>query len=461
MAGYLYLYYEDYVIDNNPNMILSTAKETIRKKAESKLNFRISSSKKVEQDFQKLYGLEGTNLVNADVNQRLAAHEPHFRDFDDAISKLDSTLKEGKSVIEAINLGNKCLDIIDRELKIGANTMGLAESAIYEVQSAKNQLHKVVSTLMFARFMGKTNTSEIDKSIKDDITGLHSNAAGYLLELAWIEAFVGANAPCLGQMLSIGGKGARFNNIKVIPDPKLQRDWQKLDSAAQRTTVQTGADAVFNLHPKGVTGKTSWVGFQIKNYQDLSSVGIGNYSLKDLNIEEFYSQDFMVNVAGTLTEAFSMYGPYSSLKQLPQQEHDATNLYSKMINSTKILGIADVIAGKMRGFMHNRHYWVVRGKGTGNQKVRVIGTSTILNIIKNMYITNNNTRGLGFSTGANPNISSFYDRAEYTIINASNFDDNDHTGLNRSSMAIPIIYKKILDTKISVSINFSKIFAMV
>lgn len=454
MGGYLHLYYSDYISDNNPASILAAGKQLIKAKAEARLNTKIKSSKEVERKFEKLYALENQNLVNPDVNQRINAHEPNFQDFDAAIATLQQKVKEGGSVIEAIDLGNRLIEIIDQELRIGADTMGLAESAIYEVEQARQEL--IAIRTAFTTMGNGANAKDVDQSIKDKITGLHSNAAGYLLELAWIEAFINANATSLGQMISIGGKEFNINGLKIKLDPRLEKDYQKLKAIMSKSNVQTGVDAVFNLHPNGVFGKTTWVGFQIKNYQDLSAVEIGNYTIKDFWTESFYPDEFMVNVAGALTAPYSEYGPYNKWGQLPQEAYDASSIYLKMINSTKLLAIADLIAGKMRGLAHKRHYWVVRGKAT--KKVNVIGTSFILERIKQNYITDNKAIGLGFSTGATGlSMNTYMDKQQYENINASNFDGDDNTGWKRSINSFSTIYDKILDTKITVSLNFSNL----
>ena len=291
MAGYLHLYYSDYIIGHNPTAILEAGKQRIQQKAESKLDAKIKSSKTVERKFEKLYQLENHNLVNPDVNNRIKAHEPNFQAFDAAITRLDELVKKGGTVGEAIKLGNDLIKIIDKELQIGANTMGLADSAIYEVDQAKQQLDAIKTE--FANLSKTSQKAEdIDQSIKDKITGLHSNAAGYLLELAWIEAFINANSIGLGQMISIGGKEFDLDNVTINLDDNLKKDYEQLKRALSSVSIQTGTDALFNLHPNGVKGRTSWVGFQVKNYQTLNAVEVGNYTLKDFWTEDFFFRWF-------------------------------------------------------------------------------------------------------------------------------------------------------------------------
>lgn len=46
-------------------------------------------------------------------------------------------------------------------------------------------------------------------------------------------------------------------------------------------------------------------------------------------------------------------------------------------------------------------------------------------------------------------------KSEFENINVDHFDSDDNTGWKRSNAAFPLIYNKILETKINISLNFS------
>ena len=365
---------------------------------------------------------------------------------------------------------------MDNILIQGAKAKGLGNAAIKLVEEQRDRLSGIVRGLKYInKHEGTVSYGDVKETIKNQISGIQKNAAGYMLELAFVYAFISANEKCLGQMINLGGRDIKLPN-KI--DPRLQEDYEKLKNAIKiKQGEQTKADFVFNLHEQGVFGTTSWTGFQAKSYADISSIHVGSYTLGEiLNTYNIYSDDFLVNIAGGITDI--SFGPYANIidrihaaLNMPNKKStkgvtfrglttsdsaSAAIAWGNIKTSLNLLGVVDAVAGSEIGTMVDKvNYYVIRNKETGLAKV--IGVSKILNRIKNLYF-DSNKKGLGISLSAKGNKDDLYERKNFEKINADNFDPNDETGWNRSSKSFSEIYNKILETKVHISLDFSKIF---
>jgi len=86
----------------------------------------------------------------------------------------------------------------------------------------------------------------------NEISAIQSNVSGYMLELAWVYAFLVAGKPALEQMINIGGHDLG-GLAKVIVDPKMKADLAKIEDVLNSNPVQAKADVIFNLTPGNVS----------------------------------------------------------------------------------------------------------------------------------------------------------------------------------------------------------------
>ena len=109
-------------------------------------------------------------------------------------------------------------------------------------------------------------------------------------------------------MVSIGGK--EFGKNVVIKNEQMKEDFEKIKNALDTTNNQTGVDSILVINENNISGSSSYLGFQIKNYTDLR-IEVGSYILKEyLSNNDIYSKFSMVNIAGTLTHLYSEKGPF-------------------------------------------------------------------------------------------------------------------------------------------------------
>lgn len=461
MAGYLHLFYEDWEARNpNPASVIAAKKEEIRQRAINKIQTRAAGSALVEKEFEKLYALNEGQFANAGVIERLDAANTQMSSFDQAIADLKQLVNEQGTLKEGIRLCDTCITSINNILNMGLQTHGLADSAYQEVLNFKQKLLSVRKSLKKGRL--KNRTSQEQEELLDTIGAIQSNISGYLLEIAWIYAFLGANKQALGAMINVGGHSSNFGS-HWKNDPRMKEDLKKIEQALAENESQSKADALFNLHPDRVSATTSWVGFQLKNFSDIGSIHVGNYTLGQIFSELGYHDMFLVNIAGSLAG-----NRYEAKDKIPPglRSHDKNlstqgavdNLWRDLKNSTKPLAIADAIAGAMNSNFSNQvNYYVVRGKG-GAGTINVIPVSKILSKIAEV-LNSGADKVFGINIGGYEGNTKAASRSAYWKINVDAFDEDDPTGQTRSSIAYPEILSIIKQTKISISINFSQIIS--
>ena len=464
---YLYLFYEDYIASSSidPYAVISKTKEQIKQASLSKIQIRARGSLETERLFEELYSLNENRdeFANLHVQEKYQEANIILSDFDDAISKLKNLAKEGNAdVSSAIILGNKIIQSIDNILILGAKTGGLAEGAVSQVEHFKMDMQEIVqSRLHFVKY--KTQSTR-KKQLVDDLASIQSNVSGYMLEIAHVYAFLGSHINFLGQMINIGSNQVSEYNIKN--DPRIKADYEKINAALQENAgVQSKADAIFNfiLNKNGqgkVSASTSWVGFQQKNVNDISSIQVGNYTLGNIGITRYYNEDFLVNIAGTLAgDQYKANIPKNLRKYdsvLSTQTY-VDRIWRNLKNSTKLLGAADAIAGSEFANITNKvHYYVIRNKQTG--AIKIIPVSVLLERIKAAFQKNDTDLAYGINIGKTDENTRVGNRSEYWSINVAHFDDEDYSGEKRSHAAYSLVLNKILNTKISISINFSSFF---
>ena len=459
MSNYLHLYYADYIQEENPQNVLNIAKQIIKQKALEKLIVTAEESEQTERQLTELYKLEGDQLIT-NWAKEISNNEitNSMFDIDSAFSLLKKYIGD-KNPAAAVAIGNQIISKIDSVLLIGAKTQGLASSAIQEIKNQLIDLKDLVEDLSYIHGYN-LSLDDYGHFTKKAIDGIHNNFKGYIFELAWVYGFLKANKDGLNSfMISIGGK--EFGKNVVIKNEQMKEDFEKIKNALDTTNNQTGVDSILVINENNISGSSSYLGFQIKNYTDLR-IEVGSYILKEyLSNNDIYSKFSMVNIAGTLTHLYSEKGPFginkegkASWKNLTINQQTAAQQYSEMINSTKLLAVSDVVAGKIihgnNGILDRRHFWVIRSNITGD--VRVISTSKILYKIKELYIDKNQSRGGGFSIGKTNSIDVFTDREKFADMNAQSF--NKYFPKERSQEVFYKIYNELMNIKVNIAINF-------
>ena len=146
--SYFYLYYGDYVAENeiNPHEIIDKAKKRIQEKALSQIKNRSIQSKAIEQEFEKLYGIQpedfapDTGLKLGDVvnMDRWRAVNIDMSNFDASINAAASMLKEGieewNTRSNVLREAQDAINSIDAVLRKGAETQGLTDGAMAEAR---------------------------------------------------------------------------------------------------------------------------------------------------------------------------------------------------------------------------------------------------------------------------------------------------------------------------------------
>lgn len=127
-----------------------------------------------------------------------------------------------------------------------------------------------------------------------------------------LEAIKSGQQSAANGVLNVGSKDF---GIAVEKQCKIDPDFEALmkvvKEAINHTSGQAKADAIYSLQSANgqgtVSGTWSYAGFQIKNYQNISSVDLGKRAQKtlgELGITQFYDDNFLVNVAGGLAPTF-------------------------------------------------------------------------------------------------------------------------------------------------------------
>ena len=152
-------------------------------------------------------------------------------------------------------------------------------------------------------------------------------ASGYMFEIAFPYSFLVATAyggqtlleainsgqeSAAAGMLNVGSNdfGVAVEERRKI-DSRFEELMKKVTEALNNTSGQAKADAIVSLQSANgqgtVSGTWSYAGFQNKNYQNISSIGLGERAQKtlgELGITQFYDENFLVNVAGGLAPTF-------------------------------------------------------------------------------------------------------------------------------------------------------------
>ena len=471
--SYLYLFYSDYIAENgNPYDLIRATKEKI--KMQSLKNFKTAyiSSNEIEQVFEKKYNLQPNDFGSIDIvnNNFIAESNAMMMSFDSAISNLKTLIKEGGTVKQAQLLGKEAIYSIDKILLQGASTGGLAEGAYNQVQRGLEKLKEAVSLTRRKGTGGKQwkNKDEILNMLED----IESNVSGYALEIALTYGFVGAYEHVMQKnhetMINIGSTTLSENVIKNFKeDPLMLQDLQKINNALiSNKGTQSKADSVINMHMAdgqgSVSADVSWVGFQEKNYRDISSIPTGvSKTLQDLGILSYYDTDLLVNTAGSLGNNYIGTKIPKTMARYPEfgdTQGNIDKVWNEIKNSMKLLLAADAITGEIsQNFTNKVSYYVVRQKSSA--KIRVIGVSKILDKIATAFSDINETHMLGINWGMSDS-TRYSNRSEYWRKNVANFTMKQSlmAGQLRSNKAYPEVLNAILSTKISISLNFNYFF---
>lgn len=455
--GYLHLFYEDYIAESGaaPYAIIASAKESIKQNAISRLKTTMEGSAVVEKELENFYALNDKRDSFADVNaqENLKKVNSIMSDFDNAIAQLKTLAQEGGEISQLVSESNKITKSIDRILELGASTGGLADSAYQEIKNFEMRMQWVASHVKYSQYKG----GKRKQKLINEISAIQSNVSGYMLELAWVYAFLVAGKPPLEQMINIGGHDLG-GLAKVIIDPKMKADLAKIEAALNSNSAQAKADVIFNLTPGNVSATSQWVGFQMKNVTSLNGVHVGSYSLGEVNINNFYDEDFLVNIAGTLAgNHYRAKIPSSrrTHKENLSSQGEVDKIWATIKNSTKILGAADAIAGQLAANFTNKvNYYVIRDKSSGGS-IRVIAVSKIIEKIKKA-LTEGSENMYGINIGeAQGQVAS---RSSFWKINVEAFSPDSQDGSERSSNAYGAVLQEILATKGGISLNFASLF---
>lgn len=69
--GYLHLYYDDYLVENNSNpyLVIEQTKQKIKQRALSQMKIPLGSSTEREQEFEEMYGIKSEQFSDkGDMN---------------------------------------------------------------------------------------------------------------------------------------------------------------------------------------------------------------------------------------------------------------------------------------------------------------------------------------------------------------------------------------------------------
>ena len=305
--------------------------------------------------------------------------------------------------------------------------------------------------------------------ILDALSDIESNVSGYALEIASIYGVVGAGQYGMKNlhetMINTGSNTLGKNVTKTFKeDPQIISDFQKLTEALNSNSQQAKADSVINLHMSdgsgSVTGNVEWVGFQEKNYKEISSIEVLEKTLGELGIFSYYDQNVLVNLAGGLGNNYQNNNVMHFLVRNPdygETQGQLDQVWLGIRNSMKLLCAVDGIAGYLQSnFTNQVNYYVIRRKT--DAQVNVIGVSRILDKIINA-LNSNESSAMGINWGEIKS-GRYNNRSVYWKHNTENFQPWSLTAAQtRSDKAYPQIVNEISQTKVRISLNFSAFFA--
>lgn len=472
-SGYLHLFFEDYVNQGesanfNPYAEIWKAKTTIKNLANSKLKAKIGSLNSVP-DIEELYSLKEGDFsgLGGDVQERWQQANAAMADFDAAIAALKQLIKEKDTDVDyATYLSDMITNSIDQILLMGAQTGGLADGAISQIRNFQNKFNtEVIPHLKWGYYRINKNKN----SLINSITAVQSNVSGYMLEVANVYAFLGAGEASLAKIINIGSHNSVLGSgVKITLDPKLLQDHEKLAAAiSENNGQQSKVDNILMVNISNGNGtvsmETSYVGLQNKNIKDLSKVKVASYTLGQLGISNFYSANYLANVAGGL--AGDKYRLARSTVDPNLRTHSNTmmsqgyvdEIWANIKNSMKVLAYADAIAGEAKANITNKiDYYVVRSKGTG--AVRVISVGAILQNLLEKNMQSDIGDKVNFVGGKNAS------REEYWTINYQNYvplseaSSKSEAAVTRSNKAYSAVLQAIMRTKLQITIDFRSWF---
>ena len=465
--GYLHLYYDDYVNDaSTPYAIILDAKQSIKRIGLQRLKQRKSNAQKVsneyEQQMREMYDIKSKDFseVNPDrweeVNSLLTS-------YDAAILIITENIKRGEDIVYTQAQIDNCLVTIDKILSLGASMKGLTAQAIVTANQQKELLEQFGANIG----VNGVGAGDAKKSILNTLRGIQSALAGALLEIARGYAYIGAEKEVLEKasdiLLNIGGNG----NVRVTvkQDPMMQFAINKINAQLKiNKNIQSKADYIQITKDK-ISGQLSWTGFQDKNYSDISSVHVGNYSLGRVGITEVYDPEFLVNTAGGL----GWNHHQRKIKKLVQthgkqfigfQQNHIDSLWANIKRTANLLGVADAVSGWIDANLTNHvDYYVIRNRFTDSGEVKLISVSEIFNkIISDFEQGENSSLGISLNDSYSNDAGT---RSKYWHFNVDNYVQSrnpEEAKWERSNVAYPLILDAILQTKISISLNFSVYF---
>lgn len=479
--GYLHLFYEDYLNKGNANFNpysqIWEAKQKIKTIAEAQFSVGIAKSTQKQMLVEELFTLnedDFSQLRPEDAQNGLKSSAESMGSFDAAINRLQTLVKEGSQDVGAANeLMDTIVESIDNILKLGASTGGMAQSAMDIISNENKRVAQVRSMLKYLKW-SKNNKKRKQQDILDGLSDILSNISGYMFEIATVYAYICANESALGQMINIGGNNKISNGVVTTIDPHLIEDYKKLQSAlAQNNGQQSKVDNMLILNASNGNGNASYTtvysGFQNKNYTDVSRIKIGNKTLGELGIGNYYSSNFLANTAGGLAgdkyRLAKQAGVTSNYRTHNNDEEgksgltqtNVDELWANIKDSMKILGFVDLLVGTKKDNITNKvDYWVIRQKTSG--KIRVIPVAEILNNIWQKYIQKPDSAKITFLGGKNSS------REKYWTINYQNFVPDEaassrtEAAIQRSNAAYSKVLQEVIKTKITISVNFNDWF---
>ena len=460
--GYLHLYYDDYLVENNSNpyLIIEQTKQKIKQRALSQMKIPLGSSAEREQEFEEMYGIKPEQFSDkGDMNpdaildrERWKAVNMDMASFDDAIAAMQDGYENHTEGIDILQEAQKAVNSIDAVLRKGAATAGLTDGAMEEARQWKKTLQQLKWALA-------DGTAEGD--IAQQIKNIATHASGALLEIAFPYAFLTASEKglegCNSQMLNIGGHTGPRISTTFKEDPQYRIDVQKVRAALKTNSKQSKADSVIHVGEDGVSGTITWAGFQQKNYQDISSIEVMEFNLDGLLND--YDTDFVVNTAGSLGYNHKQDIPMSPSSLNPVFTQGAIDaIWMNLKRSVRLNMAAEGIAGLVTANFTNKvNYYVIRSKKNGGQ-VRVIGVSTILQKILDDFNSGlDSSMGISFKDDYD---TKAWHRERYWIHNVDHFQEGFPSEVKyvRSMNAYPEILQEIRNTKMQITLNFSYYF---
>ena len=480
--GYFYLYYGDYVADTgtNPYKKIEDIKQSIKEKALREIKARSNESRTIEEEFEELYNIKPDDFSdkNLDINtlfdmERWQAVNSDMSNFDLSVDGAVKALKKGvsnwKERAAILDQAQQAINNIDAVLRKGAETGGLAKGAMEEARKWKKKIRELKVDIK--------NENGDDKTLAKKFVRIAGHVSGALLEIAFPYAFLNASERGLTDvsslMMNIGGHSGPTISKKYSQDPKIKEDIKKLRSVLkwENNSIQSKADSVINIHSNKISGTTTWVGFQQKNYADIKSVKLAELTIGDLT-EVYGDKDFLINTAGGLGYNHRQSTVYMRPHYAEAyMQKDIDNFWKEIIKSFKLALVADAVAGFVQSNLTNKvNYYVIRSKKNGESKksgeVRVIGVSSILDKIwKDFKNELNSSMGISLKEDYENRAAFNFDtrtgyRQKYWDSNVEHFQFGWPSEVKyiRSYRAAGEIWNTIRATKIKIALNFSSYF---